>query len=188
MTTRDYRYLLRAKRGCENLELTSDTLRFLNQFMTLIEKQFGNKCETVFSVPGEEGSRRIVDIRNGHITGRAAGDEDGNLGLEVAPGTDLHTDRFNYITTVRNGRILRSSTICMEDKNGKELCSLSVNFDITETLQMEGFYHAVGDGGMNHLRMKTILWLQIRRIFRLTGHLAKSVYSFQSLAYAFHKP
>ena len=139
MTTRDYRYLLRAKRGCENLELTSDTLRFLNQFMTLIEKQFGNKCETVLSVPGEEGSRRIVDIRNGHITGRAAGDEDGNLGLEVAPGTDLHMDRFNYITTVRNGRILRSSTICMEDKSGKELCSLSVNFDITETLQMEGF-------------------------------------------------
>ncbi len=121
------------------MELTSDTLRFLDQFMTLIEKQFGNKCEAVLSLPDGEGNRRIAAIRNGHITGRAAGDEDGNLGLEVAPGVASDEDRFNYITTVRNGRILRSSTICLKDDGGKELCSLSVNYDITETLQMEGF-------------------------------------------------
>lgn len=116
----------------------SDIMPFINQFMTLVEKQFGSKCEVVLSDAGEENSGRIVDIRNGHVTGRAKGDG-GNMGLEVAAGSMMNGDRFNYITMVRDGKILRSSTVWLRDETGKPLAGLSIHLDITDTLHMEGF-------------------------------------------------
>lgn len=116
----------------------SEMMPVISQFMTLIEKQFGNKCEIVFNT-FEEGRPCIEDIRNGHVTGRNVGDNGGNMGLEVTQGTAVNGDRFNYITTIRDGRILRSSTIYLHDAAGKAAASVSVNLDITDTMQLEGF-------------------------------------------------
>lgn len=106
--------------------------------MTLMEKQFGEKCEVVFSVM-EEGQPQIADIRNGMVTHRNAGESDSAMGLEVAPGTLANGDRFNYITTIRDGKILRSSTVYIRDSQERPVASVTVNLDITDTLQMEGF-------------------------------------------------
>lgn len=110
----------------------------ISQFIALIEKQFGNKCEVVFSVL-EEGRLRIKDIRNGHVTGRREGDDGDTGGLEVVSGSVVNGDCFNYITTIRDGRILRSSTIYIHDDEGKVCAAVSVNLDITDTMRMEGF-------------------------------------------------
>lgn len=107
--------------------------------MTLIEKQFGSKCEVVLNDLREGYSCPIADIRNGHVTNRGAGEEGYKIGIEIAPGVTLDGDRFNYISTIRDGKILRSSTMLLHDVQGKVIASLTVNLDITDTLQMEGF-------------------------------------------------
>lgn len=117
----------------------SEFMPYLNQFMTLVEKQFGSRCEVVLNGLEEEGKSRIADIRNGHVTGRSRGGDGGSTGLEVSPGDTINGDRYNYITTIRDGKILRSSTIYLRDEAGKPMASLSVNLDITKTLQMESF-------------------------------------------------
>ncbi len=48
-------------------------------------------------------------------------------------------DRFNYITTTQDGKILRSSSIYLKDDNGNVMGSICINMDITETLQFEGY-------------------------------------------------
>lgn len=117
----------------------SEFMPYINQFMTLVEKQFGSRCEVVLNGLEEEGKSCIADIRNGHVTGRSIGGDGSSTGLEVSPGDTINGDRFNYITTIREGKILRSSTIYLRDEAGKSIASLSVNLDITQTLQMESF-------------------------------------------------
>lgn len=87
----------------------------------------------------DEDQMRIADIRNGAVTGRSVGDKSTGAGLEVTTGISAGGDRYNYITTIRDGRILRSSTMYIRDEDGKEAASVSVNLDITDTMQMEGF-------------------------------------------------
>ncbi len=53
----------------------------------------------------------IVDIVNGHVSGRKVGDSGTNLGLEVLRGTKIDGDRFNCISNTRDGKVLRSSSI-----------------------------------------------------------------------------
>ncbi len=114
-----------------------DEQQFLDQIMTLISKQCGNKCEIVLHDLTKDYNHTIVDIRNGHITNRTIGGCGSNLGLEVLSGNVVDGDRFNYIIHTPTGRILRSSTIYMKDQSGKPLASLCVNLDITETVQLE---------------------------------------------------
>lgn len=117
--------------------------------MTLIEKQFGEKCEVVFSVIEEEQSQ-IADIRNGMVTHRNVGESDNNIGLEVTPGALVGGDRFNYITTIRDGKILRSSTVYIRDREERPVASVTVNLDITDTLQMEGFLRQFNQFEQDH--------------------------------------
>lgn len=121
------------------MEYLSEIMPFISQFMTLVEKQFGSRCEVVLTGLNKEEKGGIVDIRNGHVTNRSKGDEGDNIGLEVAAGTVINGDRFNYITTIRDGKILRSSKVYLHDGSGEPVASLTINLDITQTLQMEGF-------------------------------------------------
>lgn len=111
----------------------------LQQIMTLIEHQFGTNCEAVLHDLTGDYDHTIIDIRNGHITNRKIGGCGSNLGLEVLNGNDVHGDRFNYITTTPNGKILRSSSIYFRNNEGKVIGSLCVNLDITETLRFSNF-------------------------------------------------
>ncbi|MDO5377905.1 MAG: helix-turn-helix transcriptional regulator [Clostridia bacterium] len=116
-----------------------DEAEFLNQIMQLISLQFGSKCEVVLHDLTKDYAHTIADIRNGHITNRKVGDCGSNLGLEVLRGTVKDGDRFNYITTTTDGKILKSSSIYLKDDEGNVIGSLCVNYDITETVRFEGF-------------------------------------------------
>ena len=111
----------------------------LNKILTLIELQFGSKCEVVLHDLTKPYDHTIVDIRNGYITGRKVGDCGSNLGLEVMRGTVKNGDRYNYITHTRDGKILRSSSIYFYDENGTATAALCLNLDITETIKFESF-------------------------------------------------
>lgn len=116
-----------------------ESMPVLQQILTLIEHHFGSKCEVVLHDLKKDYNHTIVDIRNGSITHRAIGGCGSNLGLEVLRGTVVDGDRFNYVTTTQDGKILRSSSIYLKDDEGEVIGSVCVNLDITETLQFEGY-------------------------------------------------
>lgn len=121
------------------MKCIQDELPMLTQIIHLIANQFGSNCEVVLHDLKQDYAHTIVDIVNGHITNRKVGDCGSNLGLEVLRGTVKDGDRFNYVTNTPDGKILKSSSIYLKDDEGKVIGSICVNFDITQTIQMEGF-------------------------------------------------
>ena len=115
--------------------------RALIQIINLLEQQFGYGCEVVLHDLSRPYDSTIVDIRNGHVTGRKVGDCGSNLGLEVIRGTVKDGDKFNYFTTTKGGKILRSSTIYLKDEQQDVRYSLCVNVDITESIKFETYLH-----------------------------------------------
>ena len=115
--------------------------RVLTQIVNLIEQQFGSNCEVVLHDLTLPYDSTIIDIRNGHVTGRRIGDCGSNLGLEVIRGTVKDGDKFNYFTTTRDGKVLRSSSIYLHDGEKKIRYSICVNVDITESVRFENYLH-----------------------------------------------
>lgn len=116
-----------------------DEAKLFEALLTLISTQFGNTCEVVLHDLTNDYNHTIVDIRNGHITNRRIGGCGSNLGLEVLNGNVVEGNRYNYVTTTSDGKILRSSSIYIENDEGEVIGSICINMDITETIQFEGF-------------------------------------------------
>ncbi len=111
----------------------------LQNIMDMLQNQFGMQCEVVLHDLTKDYNHTIVDIRNGHITGREIGGCGSNLGLEILRGNNVNGNRYNYITHTREGKILRSSSIYLRNGEGEVVGSLCVNLDITETVRLEGY-------------------------------------------------
>lgn len=116
-----------------------DENKLFSQLLTLLELQFGPNCEIVLHDLTGDYNHSIIDIRNGHITNRKIGGCGSNLGLEVLNGNVMDGDRFNYVTTTPDGKILRSSSVYLKDDEGQVIGSLCINLDITETIRFGGF-------------------------------------------------
>lgn len=117
----------------------TDEAKLFDQLLTLIASQFGSNCEVVLHDLTNDYNHTIVDIRNSHVTNRRIGGCGSNLGLEVLSGSVVEGDRFNYVTTTPDGKILRSSSIYLQNDEGKVIGSICINLNITESLQFEGF-------------------------------------------------
>lgn len=121
------------------MESINSELSFLQSILNLLSAHLGSSSEIVLHDLTKDYTNTIVDIRNGQITNRQIGGCGSNLGLEVLRGTIVDGDRFNYITTLPNGRIIRSSTIYIKDSNQNAVGAICINSDITETLKFEEF-------------------------------------------------
>lgn len=122
-----------------------EELPFWKRFLSMLEAQFGDRCEIVLHDLTRDYSQTIVDIRNGHITGRKVGDPGSNLGLEVMRGTVRDGDRYNYITHTLSGKVLRSSTTYLYDDDDNLIGALCVNLDITDSIAFEKFLRKYND-------------------------------------------
>lgn len=107
--------------------------------MDMLEKQFGSSCEFVLHDLTKDYNHTIVDIRNGHITGRTIGGCGSNLGLEVLSGHVENGNRYNYIIHTRDGKILRTSSMYIKDDDNRTIGSLCINLDITDSVRFEEF-------------------------------------------------
>ena len=107
--------------------------------MDMLQNQFGDSCEIVLHDLTRDYNHTLVDIRNGHITGRKIGGCGSNLGLEVLSGTVDNGNRYNYIVHTRDGKILRSSSMYIKDDNNRTIGSICINLDITNTVKFEEF-------------------------------------------------
>lgn len=79
-----------------------------------------------------EPSQSIRHI-SGNVTGRKVGDAVTDLIIKALhrEGNNVR-DRYNYKTTSRDGRTLKSSTIFIRDDDGDVIGALCINFDTTD--------------------------------------------------------
>lgn len=111
----------------------------IGKLFNMLEQQFGPDCEIVLHDMTLPYENTIVDIRNGHVTGRTIGDGGSNLGLEVLQGSVKEGDRYNYITVLKSSRIVRSSSMYLHDDDGTLAACICVNQDITESVRFEDY-------------------------------------------------
>ena len=121
------------------MESISENQELIQKFMDLLEHHLGESCEVILHDYSKGPMHSIVDIRNGHVTGRSVGGCTTNIGIEILKGTVEAKDEFNYLTYASNGKILRSSSIYFKNSEGKPIGSVCVNLDITQSIQFEKF-------------------------------------------------
>lgn len=121
------------------MESISENQELIQKFMDLLEHHLGGSCEVILHDYSKGPMHSIVDIRNGHVTGRSVGGCTTNIGFEILKGTVEAKDEFNYLTYASNGKILRSSSIYFKNSEGKPIGSVCVNLDITQSIQFEKF-------------------------------------------------
>lgn len=162
----------------------SDNIDMFSRIIKGIAMQFGPDCEVVLhdlSLPFEQ---TIVAIENGHVTNRKVGDSSTNLGLEVLRGTKKGVDYYNYVNKTSTGRILRSTSIYINDTTGKTCGSICINFDITDliasqkslknliNLEDQETSHEFFDGNIDTL-LDALLNECLRKIGKDVGEMTK---------------
>lgn len=89
---------------------------------------FGSNCEVLihnFSCP----EHAIVDIHNGHVTGRKVGDPLSNQAIKDMTKGEQITNLVNYEAKTEDGRRLKSTNIICKGKNYNY--ALCINYDCT---------------------------------------------------------
>ena len=117
--------------------MNSETQRLIQGIMKLIAAQFGPKCEVVLHDWANDYDKTIVAIENGDVTGRKVGGSGSNLGLAVMRGTTDGSNQLNYLTRTTDGKLLRSSTLYLDDENGQKIGALCINYDISDLLTLQ---------------------------------------------------
>lgn len=110
---------------------SESALALLKQTTTAIARMMGDRCEVVLhDLRSPESS--IVAIEHGEITGRTVGDPSTNLGLPAFNDPYGDYDKFNYRSTTRAGKTLKSSSVYLKDPSGRIFAALCINYDISE--------------------------------------------------------
>lgn len=116
-----------------------DHLDMFTGILDLLENHLGTNCEIVLHDNTQPYEHSIVDIRNGHVTGRKIGDCGGNWGLEVLSKMNADTHIYNKIVHMRNGKIIRGSSMFFQNDNGENIGAICINMDITDSLKCEEY-------------------------------------------------
>lgn len=117
--------------------METEYIQLIQNIMKLMAAEFGPQCEIVLHDWSRPYDHTIIAIENGHVSGRKVGDGGSNLGLEVMRGTSDGSNQLNYLTQLSDGRMLRSSSLYLEDKDGKKIGALCINRDITDFIKMQ---------------------------------------------------
>lgn len=117
----------------------SGKLELLRQVATGIAAQFGSDCEVVVHDLSRHPDHSIVHIVNGHVSGRKVGDGASTVVLEQMESNDPEPkDHLCYLTKTPDGKILKSSTVYIRNGKGRVSAILSINYDISRLLMVEG--------------------------------------------------
>ncbi len=123
--------------------------KFFTQLLNMLEQHLGGDTEIVLHDLKHDYDKTIVDIRNGHITNRKIGGVGSNLGLEVLRGTVKDGNRYNYITRLKDNRVIRSSSMYIRNEDNEVIGSICINTDITESLKFEEFLRQYNNYNIN---------------------------------------
>ena len=123
----------------------SEESKLLSGVLDLIARHFGENVEVVlhdFSA-GVNSPQSLVDIRNGHVTGRKIGDCASKHGMQAVKGEMIDGDIYNEIIYTEKGTILRGSSYSIKDEDGKVVGSICINQDITDSVKYENYLRQV---------------------------------------------
>ena len=110
----------------------------LRQVAAGIAAQFGSNCEVVVHDLSRHPDHSIVEIVNGHVTGRKVGDGASHVVIEPLQSNDPEPkDHLCYLTKTPDGKILKSSTVYIRNSKGKVSAIFSINYDISKLLMVE---------------------------------------------------
>lgn len=112
----------------------------LKQIASALAAEFGHNCEVVIhDLSAHNVEHPIVYIENGHVTGRKVGDGPSKVVMEqLLHAEDAPKDHLAYLTRTPDGKILKSSTVYIRNSRGKVTAILSINFDISSLLMVNG--------------------------------------------------
>ena len=100
--------------------------------------QCGSNCEVVVHDLSRHPDHSIVEIVNGHVTGRKVGDGASHVVIEQLQTNDPEPkDHLCYLTKTPDGKILKSSTVYIRNSKGKVSAIFSINYDISKLLMVE---------------------------------------------------
>lgn len=102
----------------------------LGPIMRGIAASFGRNCEVILH-DLRHPEHSIVAIE-GNVTDRHIGGSVTQIGLALIAEGDAAQDRLNYITRAPNGRVVKSSTIVLRDREDQVIGLLCINCDITD--------------------------------------------------------
>lgn len=108
----------------------------LSSIIKLIAEQFGQNCEVVLHDHSKDYAHTIVAIENGEVTGRSIGGCGSNLGLQVLNGEKDSNGMFRYYTQLKDGRMVKSSTVYLKNPEGQVIGSICINFDVTNLMNI----------------------------------------------------
>ena len=115
----------------------SKRLEMLRQIAAGIAAQFGSDCEVAIHDLSRHPDHSIVEIVNGHVTGRRVGDGASQVVMEQLRSNDpAPKDHLGYLTRTADGKILKSSTIYIRNSKGNVSEILSINYDISRLLMV----------------------------------------------------
>lgn len=107
----------------------------------IISSTFGRNCEVVLHDLTGDARHSIIAIENGHVTGRKIGDPITDFALEACRQEGFGKGRdkklINYKTKTKDGRLLKSSSVFIEDEKNNIIGCLCINYDITGYLMFE---------------------------------------------------
>ena len=110
----------------------------LRQVAAGIAAQFGSNCEVVVHDLSRHPDHSIVEIVNGHVTGRKVGDGASHVVIEQLQTNDPEPkDHLCYLTKTPDGKILKSSTVYIRNSKGTVSAIFSINYDISKLLMVE---------------------------------------------------
>lgn len=111
----------------------------LRQIAAGIAAQFGSDCEVAIHDLSRHPDHSIVEIINGHVSGRRVGDGASQVVMEQLRSNDPDPeDHLGYLTRTADGKILKSSTIYIRNSKGNVSEILSINYDISRLLMVGG--------------------------------------------------
>lgn len=125
--------------------MADSRLEMLKQIAAGLAAQFGENCEVVVhDLTSSSIDSSIVHIENGHVSGRRLGDGPSAAVLNAVKHHDGPLkDHLAYLIKTDNGRILKCSTIYVNDDSGRTRYILSINYDITSLIALEGSIHSL---------------------------------------------
>lgn len=109
---------------------TNPVLERYRALVNVVAQTFGNNCEVVLH-DFSNMQNSIVEIANGHVTGRSIGSPLPEHSLKRISEGRVE-DVINYTGKSAEGRVLKSSTTFIKDDNGKVIGCFCINFDMTE--------------------------------------------------------
>ncbi len=109
---------------------TNPVLERYRALVNMVAQTFGSNCEVVLH-DFSNMQNSIVEIANGHVTGRSFGSPLPEYSLKRISEGRLE-DVINYTGKSAEGRVLKSSTTFIKDEQGNVIGCFCINFDMTE--------------------------------------------------------